>query len=595
MREKRFRLERAQRMLLLVSLLCLTSLIFLAAAPAQTANPAGNSDPARTGYVGNEACAGCHVSIYDSYMKTPMAHASGPAIENLRPADFVHDKSGVHYRIYTEGDKVWLSFERPGGSTVNDKRQLLYFIGSGRRGRSYVFAVDDFFFESPINWYAYRKVWDMAPAYGNTREIPLNLPAYATCLRCHTSGMQPPLKGTENKYSTPLFTQNGVGCERCHGPGAAHVTDTNQTTAAAMVRPEMVRPAMVRPEMLNPAKLPAERRDSVCMQCHLEGNVAIERAGRHGYDFRPGDILDDFVRHYVLAAEGSSGLGANSQFEALAQSTCKKKSGDAMSCMSCHDPHSSPPAEQRASYYRGKCLACHGKAFGAKHHADRPDCTACHMPSSLSVDISHTEVTDHRIQRRPELSPQLLQDSSSQNSTTRNPSPTLIPFPYSKEADDDIRDRALAWQSLAENGSQEAAAQADRLLHEAAKQFPDDPAILSGLAYVELNHGAVERARDLYQKALALDSTLIDAAANLGVIEARSGHPQRAVELWQGAFDRAPADSSIGMNLARTFCESGRINEARASVLRVLRFNPDLSSAKKLLQLLDADPPGCGL
>jgi len=49
------------------------------------------------------------------------------------------------------------------------------------------------------------------------------------------------------------------------------------------------------------------------------------------------------------------------------------------------------------------------------------------------------------------------------------------------------------------------------------------------------------------------------------------------------------------MKLARGFCESGRINEARASVLRVLRFNPDLSSAKKLLQLLDADPPGCGL
>ena len=596
---KLFYSERARRMSILISIpiLYLTSPILHAAAPAQTASPAVNSIPgsARAGYVGNEACAGCHDSIYNSYMKTPMAHASGPAIENLRPADFVHAKSGVHYRIYTEGDKVWLSFERPGASSVNDKRQLLYFIGSGRRGRSYVFAVDDFFFESPINWYAYRKVWDMAPAYGNAREIPMNLPAYATCLQCHTSGMQPPIKGTENKYSTPLFTQNGVGCERCHGPGAAHITDGNQTKGAAMVRS-----GMIRPEMINPVKLPAERRDSVCMQCHLEGNVAIERAGRHGYDFRPGDILDDFVRHYVLAADRSSGLGANSQFEALAQSTCKKKSGDAMSCMSCHDPHNSPPAEQRASYYREKCLACHGAAFGTKHHADRPDCTACHMPSSLSVDISHTEVTDHRIQRQPELSPQLLQDSSSQNSSSqnssaRNPSsPTLIPFPYSKEAEDDIRDRALAWQSLAENGSQEAAVQADRLLHEAAKQFPDDPAILSGLAYVELNHGAMENARDLYQKALDLDSTLIDAAANLGVIEARSGHLQRAVELWQGAFDRAPADSSIGMNLAHTFCESGKINEARVSVLRVLRFNPDLSSAKKLLQHLDATPPECG-
>ncbi len=514
-----------------------------------------------------------------------MAHASGPAIEDLKPAEFVHAKSGVHYKIYAEDKKVWLSFERPGDLSVNDKRQLLYFIGSGHRGRSYLFAVDDFFFESPVNWYADRKVWDMAPAYENAREIPMNLPAYASCLQCHTSGMQLPLKGTENKYSTPLFTQNGVGCERCHGPGAAHIADAPHAKAAP------------RSAMIDPLKLPPDRRDSICMQCHLEGNVAIERAGRHAYEFQPGDLLDDFVRHYVLTTDQSSGLGANSQFEALAQSACQKKSGDAMSCMSCHDPHYSPPAEQRVSYYREKCLACHTAAFGAKHHADRPDCTACHMPSSLSVDISHTEVTDHRIERRPELSPQLLQDSSSRHSTA--PSlPQLIPFPYSKEAEDDVRDRALAWQSLAANGSQDAAREADRWLHQAAKQFPNDPAILSGLAYVELSHAAsdqaaVNRARDLYQRALALDPALVDAAANLGVLEARSGNFQRATELWQSAFDRAPADSSIGMNLARTFCQSGKINDARSVVQRVLRFNPDMSSAKKLQQGLNANPPEC--
>jgi len=41
--------------------------------------------------------------------------------------------------------------------------------------------------------------------------------------------------------------------------------------------------------------------------------------------FKPGDLLDDFVRHYVLATDRSSGLGANSQFEALAQSTLQEK------------------------------------------------------------------------------------------------------------------------------------------------------------------------------------------------------------------------------------------------------------------------------
>jgi tetratricopeptide (TPR) repeat protein len=554
--------------------LVLVCVVLRTAGMAQTGAAANShsAPPAANAYVGNAACASCHAAIYDSYQRTPMAHASGPAVDGLKAADFTHAKSGVHYQIYAENGKAWLAFDRPGDSSVKSKRELLYFIGSGRRGRSYLFSEDGFVFESPVNWYADRQLWDMAPAYSDARQIPLNLPAYTSCLECHTSGMQLPVKGTENKYPAPLFTQAGVGCERCHGPGAAHLEVHSKGAA-----------------IVNPAKLSAEQRDSVCMQCHLEGNVAIERPARHVYDFRPGDILDDYVRHYLLTGNPASGLGANSQFEALAQSTCKKKSGDAMSCTSCHNPHESPSAEARASYFRGKCLACHGNAFAATHHPDKTDCTACHMPSSLSADISHTEVTDHRIQRRPQLSPHLLQDPA----TPKSPL-LVVPFPDWKQAEDDVRDLALAWQSVAGNGVPQAVHEAERLLPLAVKQSPDDPALLSTFAYTELNHGAVDHARELYQRALALDPSLIDAASNLGVIEAKSGHLGEAVKLWQGAFERAPGKSGIGMNLARAFCASRQVEEARSYVERVLRFNPDLSEAKQMLQRLSVSPPKCG-
>jgi tetratricopeptide (TPR) repeat protein len=533
---------------------------------SKTASNAPNS------YIGNFACAGCHAAIYNSYQRTPMAHASGPATEDLKPASFVHTRSGVRYQIYSADNKAWLRFDRPNDPEINGKRQLLDYIGSGRRGRSYLFAVDDFFFESPINWYADRNLWDMAPAYSQTHEIPLNLPAYASCLECHTSGMQLPAKGTENQYSTPLFSQAGVGCERCHWPGSAHAA--SPTKGAAIV---------------NPAKLSAERRDSVCMQCHLEGDVAIERQGRHAYEFRPGDLLDNFVRHYVLSGPQNSGIGANSQFEALAQSACKKQSGDAMSCMSCHDPHSSPQVAERASYFRGKCLACHGVEFGSHHHPENIDCTGCHMPSSLSKDISHTEATDHRIQRRPETAPQLLQDLS-----VSKPALALKPFPFSKQAEDDIRDLALAWQAVAANGTPEAAREAARLLPLAAKQAPEDTAVLSAWAYLELTRGSIDHARELYRKILALDPDSIDAASNLGVIEAEAGHPDKAISLWRPAFLHTPGKSSIGMNLARTLCKSGEIKEAHATLERVLRFNPDLSEARTLLHELNAPPAKCG-
>ena len=352
---------------------------------AQSAGlPAG--EPDTNGYVGNEACAKCHAEIFASYKNTAMAHASGPASENLIAGDFTHQVSGVNYRIYSEAGKVWLSFDRPGDPAVHGKRELLYYIGQGRRGRSYLFSDDGFVFESPVNWYTDRHMWDMAPAYGNVREIPMTLPALTSCLDCHVSGIQPPINGTENRYKMPVFTYGGVTCERCHGPGVAHVN------GGAIV---------------NPGKLSAERRDQVCMQCHLEGNAAIERAGKHLYEYRPGDDLSDYIRYFVLLDSRSSNLRAVSQFESLAQSTCKKKSGDAMSCTSCHDPHRTVPAEERVTFYRAKCLACHGATLGAKHHADQPDCTRCHMPAALSSDVAHTEVTDHRIPRRPTTGPKL--------------------------------------------------------------------------------------------------------------------------------------------------------------------------------------------
>jgi len=536
---------------------------------APASQPSG--DPATadaSGYVGNAACAKCHASIYESYARTAMANASGPASENLIVGELRHQPSGVNYRIYSEDGKVWLAFERPGDPSVSGKRQLLYYIGQGRRGRTYLFSVDGFVFESPVNWYTDRHMWDMAPAYGGTREMPLNLPALVSCLECHLSGIQPPIDGTENRYNIPLFAYSGVTCERCHGPGAAHVNGGGA--------------------IVNSAKLLAERRDAVCMQCHLEGNAAIERAGKHLYEYRPGDNLSDYVRYYILTDSKGEGLRATSQFEALSQSVCQKKSGDAMSCTSCHDPHVQVKTEERASFYRAKCLACHGKPFGARHHADRLDCTSCHMPASLSTDVAHTEVTDHRILRRPASTPML------ENAFAQPATPKLVPFPHSHESDSDLRDDALAWESVAESGLKSAEAEAERLLRLALLKS-SDPALLSAMGYIEQKHGATDRARELYQKALAIDPNLIDAATNLGVLEAKSGHMREAVTLWQGSFQRAPGRSSIGMNLARSFCGSGQFDEARTYTLRVLQFNPDLGAAKKLLNGLNADPPKCGL
>jgi predicted CXXCH cytochrome family protein len=515
-----------------------------------------------TSYVGNDACARCHEAISESYSHTSMAHASGLATDEPRTVDFVDPGSRVHYRIFSDAGQLWLSFERPGDNFVNGKRKLLYFVGSGRRGLTYLFAVDGFLFESPINWYGDKKLWDMAPAYQGTREIPLNLPAFTSCLYCHVGDLQPPLPGTENRYAMPFQGHGGVTCERCHGPGASHVKGG---------------------PIVNPAHLPADRRDAICMQCHLEGKIAVERPGVHLSNYKPGDDLSTYVRYFVLSDLATRDLGAVSQVEALAQSTCKQKAGDSMSCTSCHDPHSEPSPENKVAYYRKKCLSCHGASFAEKHHPNQADCAGCHMPASRSTDVAHTQVTDHRILRRHLGFDGVLQSAGD---------PELVPFPRSEQVD--LRDRTLAWQMLAQKGDAEARGKAERLLRQAVMNYPDDPAVLAELGYVEQQHGRIDSARALYQRAITRDPDTLDVAIDLAVLEASSGHLGAAVKLWQSVFARAPYRSNVGLNLAEAFCKSGQYDSARSYLLRVLEFDPDSAHAKLSLQRLNQVPPACG-
>ena len=510
-------------------------------------------------------CATCHAKIVGTYSQTPMAKASGTAADGLISGEFRQSRSGILYRIYEEGGQVWLSFASPHDPEVRGKRRLQYYIGSGRRGRTYLFTIDHYWFESPVNWYGQKQVWDMTPAYQDAREAPLNLPAEASCLHCHTTGMIPPAPGTENRYASPPFEHSGVTCARCHGENRAHLQGNGA--------------------ILNPAKLSVERRDDICMQCHLEGDVAIEQTGKHIYEFRPGDRLSDYVRYFVKANASGQGLRAGSQFEALWQSACKRKSGDAMTCTSCHDPHSTPSAAERTEYYRAKCLACHGEKLAAKHHPERRDCVECHMPRIASSDVAHTQATDHRILRRAEVK---FEDAS------LNPTMQLVEFPPRKHDPPPLRDLALAWESLAKQGLPQAQREVEELLPKAVAQNPEDAALMAAYAYEQQGRGETAKAQTLYERSLQLDPNQGDAETNLAVIEAKKGNVERALELWKDAFQRQPWQSAIGMDLALTYCQAGRVEDARAVTMRMLEFNPDFGAGKAMLKQLNSNrPAGC--
>ncbi len=127
-----------------------------------------------------------------------MARASGAAADGMVsvPADFVHKPSGVHYRITESGGHVYLDYDRPENAKsggLHGQEELHYFVGSGTRGRTFLFQREGYWFETPINWYAKKGIWDMAPNYQRAQEMPLTLPADSGCLSCHASNVQPAL------------------------------------------------------------------------------------------------------------------------------------------------------------------------------------------------------------------------------------------------------------------------------------------------------------------------------------------------------------------------------------------------------------------
>jgi tetratricopeptide (TPR) repeat protein len=428
-----------------------------------------------------------------------MAMSSGRSLPALAPGSIRHDASKVGYDIDTRGLVRLSRGER------QQQRQLSYYIGSGVAGRSFAYLRDGFLFEAPITWYTQTGSWDVSPGYASDTVSRWSRPIEPSCLFCHASQTRW-REGTVNAYGEPAFGQNGVACERCHGPGSLHVEG--------------------KAKMVNPAQLAPARRDGVCAQCHLTGRSRVARAGRQLRDYRAGDLLSDYVAYFVPA--GDADFQVNSHVEKLARSGCKLAAGDRLWCGTCHDPHTVPASSERARWFRGRCLTCHeetqcGRGF---------DCAGCHMPKNPAADAVHGVFTDHSIPRLPGRA---------------RPQPaaswTLHGF---SAADSGDRELGLAYAEIGvRTGNAREQAEAVRLLTAA----PQDAEIEVRLADLQERAGNPARALALYQGALRQDPDAVIAMVNLGRLYGSSGLLERAIALWREALKRNPCLAEAGANL----------------------------------------------
>lgn len=511
----------------------------------------------------DRVCARCHAELYARYKRSAMGAGSGVAVQGLFPGQFTHAASGVRYQVSARDGRAWMSYTRPAGSAgglLDGERELVYFVGSGKRGRTYLYQAAGEWFELPINWYTRRARWDMAPAYDDATRMPAALPVEPNCLHCHATAVETPLAEARNRFPSRPFDQGGVGCSACHGDGSAHVAANGHGA------------------ILNPARMEVAARESACIQCHLEGDAVVYRAGRSLAGFQPGDRLSDFAVYFVRASQAGGGQRASSQYEALLKSACRRGAGEALTCTTCHDPHGEPSATERVAFYRAKCLGCHtSPQIAREHHPEQPDCAVCHMPSRQTADISHEQVTDHDIERVPA--------KTSVSAKAWVEGEALVPVGGFAVGD---RELGLAYAQRAQKGDRKAGERALGMLRRAEAGGSDDVQVHVNLGFLEQVAGDVAGARREYGMALREDPYQASALVNRAVLDASGGDLPEAVRLLDRLVEADPSQTLAGLDLLRLECRAGEVERARGLVERLRVVNPDDAGLRA------AGAGGCG-
>jgi predicted CXXCH cytochrome family protein len=481
---------------------------------------------------GSAVCAGCHADIVRSYAQTGMARSSGPVVQVEKEGQYSARNSTLRFRVYRDKDRVLFNFNQ---GEARGARQLEYFIGSGLVGRTYIFRQDKFLYEAPVSWYASAGRWDLSPGYEQYDRFVLTRPVQARCLQCHSSQVQS-LAGTQNGYLSPPFLEGGVACERCHGDAAEHVASGGS--------------------IVNPVKLSAERRDSICEQCHLTGVKSIARPGAK--PFRPGERLAAHSVTFVWA-DTDPDVKATSHFEKLARSQCKIASGDRLWCGTCHNPHRAVGQAEQAAFYRTKCLGCHQEQQCKRGF----DCAGCHMPKTAAHTVPHSTYTDHTIH---------VPGRAPSGPGAAKQGHKLIAFGGAEAGD---RELGLAYAEIP-GFEDEAIGHLERAPQE-------DPDVLAHLGSLWNSRGEYDKAIPLYAKALRADPSQVTAAVNLATLYMRRNEFPAAISLLQQALERSPGLQNARLSLAVAQYQTGDVAAAEASLTKLLEMDPGATAARRVL------------
>ncbi|MBW3138878.1 cadherin-like domain-containing protein [Ferrimonas balearica] len=426
----------------------------------------GGQPPLSRGeYVGSEACATCHQGQYQDWMGTKHARVlrklyteEGNTIDapwgtEQQPHQFT-DVAGNRYTSYTKDGEYWVTIHDGQDSTkdlnyridaVGYKTEILFF--------SYDEAKEYLVFMPFVFWPGEEtEVWTNAAAstWFNPDGTLISGPTFGVyrdaasfdnrCMECHSTNLEiaewkdSPIGYPVVKSSNSLTAEWGVGCEKCHGPGAAHTRSMDKS------------------DIVNPADLTGDKKGSACYSCHNSVRPSNEYPQiafayqfnadnplDKGQHFNVGDRPDDF---YIMNDRKRwAGVGYLRQSKTHPIDFLESQHGQmGMECSSCHNAHTMELKKEGDA----QCVQCHSDKDSESHKMAIHDmvgaeCADCHMTwSKHSVDRSRRY------------------DARSHNFKVHTPSDSLTVYdtllPYTQGEADPDAELTKTWQLIQESG-----------------------------------------------------------------------------------------------------------------------------------------------
>jgi hypothetical protein len=458
-----------------------------------------------------------------------------------------------------------------GGKVIYDLGLPVAFsVGSGTRGRSYLINIEGRLFASPITWYSQPGRWDLSPGYAAENNKRFDRQVSEGCLACH-AGRVALHDQDRDRFADPPLLELSIGCERCHGPGGQHVA--HHAAEDARENPDSI---------VNPRKLSGARRDSVCNQCHLQGQRRVVRLGRSEFDFRPGMFLSDNWVIFVKTAGIESGAAAAvSQVEQMYASRCYRKSNGSLGCISCHAGHD---AHQDELSYRETCLSCHeGTTAGCSEDLVRrqqvtkdDSCITCHMPKFAASDV-HAAQTDHRILRQVRSQ----EPDAQRPPRPRDDVPVLFEEPGAKVVDKEWnRARGIfLGERVAAGGTADQAQAAVELLQPLENNPSGDVEGLYYLGRALQSLNRPNRAVKAWERVVALQPRHEAAIDALAVHSHETRDLAAARHYYERLIEINPGKARYYGRLAHVLGQEGHLPQAIEAAEKCLELDPSLSQS----------------